>query len=427
MDHLKFRVVILGMGYVGLPLAIEFGKVRPTIGFDIDPQRVNQLVAGFDKTRAFSQAELSQQRHLFLTSNLEDLLLDNPTIFVVTVPTPIDENLRPDLSSLVKACRIVGQRLKLGDIVVFESTVYPGCTEEDCIPILEEESGLRFNKDFYCGYSPERLNPGDQNRSVATITKVVAGSTPEVLECLAELYGQIVSAGIHKAESIRIAEAAKVIENTQRDLNVALVNELSLIFEKLGIDTEKVLKAAESKWNFMSFRPGLVGGHCIGVDPYYLTHKAQMVGYEPQVILAGRRVNDSMPKEIARRFADLLGQRDMKDRRPKVLVLGITFKENVPDLRNSKAAALVSELELLGMDVSVWDPVANPDEASELLGFEIFSSVPDEKYSGVIAAVGHDDFVQLRRQMDFRSLLIDKGIIFDLKYIFDSEEVDLRL
>jgi UDP-N-acetyl-D-galactosamine dehydrogenase len=427
MSSIEHKIFIVGLGYVGLPLAVEFAKVRDVVGFDTNPERIRQLIDGFDKTGEVSPGELQKAKRLLLTSDEIDLETTVISIFIVTVPTPIDVHRRPDLEYLFRACQIIGKKLKKGDLVVFESTVYPGCTEEDCVPILEKESGLRFNVDFYCGYSPERLNPGDRSRRLPDIMKVVSGSNPESTDLLAEIYGQIVTAGIHKAESIKVAEAAKVIENTQRDLNIALVNELSIIFDKMGIDTEQVLSAAETKWNFVSFRPGLVGGHCIGVDPYYLTHKAQALGYIPEIILAGRKLNDSMPSIVAGRFATELSKRKLVRHRPKVLILGLTFKENVPDLRNSKGAVLVSELKSLGMEVQVFDPVADPEEARRHFGIELISWPPKSLFDGILIAVGHREFKAIHDTRSLRSFLGNQGLIFDLKHVLSREDSDLRL
>jgi UDP-N-acetyl-D-galactosamine dehydrogenase len=427
MNDNPHKIFVLGLGYVGLPLALEFSKVKDVVGFDINPERIRQLAEGFDKTLEVTRDELQKAKGLVLTSNEKDLASSAKSIFIVTVPTPIDRYLRPDLANLHSACRIIGKNLKKGDIVVFESTVYPGCTEEDCVPILESESGLLFNSDFFCGYSPERLNPGDRSRRLPDIKKIVSGSNEQVLDELADLYGEIITAGIHKAESIKVAEAAKVIENTQRDLNIALINELSIIFERMSIDTEQVLEAAETKWNFVSFRPGIVGGHCIGVDPYYLTYKSQALGYSPEIILAGRKLNDSMPSILASRFASELAERKLLGDSPRVAVLGLTFKENVPDLRNSKAAVLVSELESLGIEVDVFDPVADPAEARHYFGIELMSWPPEKRFDGILIAVGHEKFKALHQERSFRNFLTSQGIIFDLKHIIDRRDSDIRL
>ena len=372
----EVRLAVVGLGYVGLPLAAEFARSREVLGFDISQSRVEALRAGLDATQELSREELAAAKGLSFTSDLEDLRACNT--FIVTVPTPIDGHKRPDLTPLIKASETLGKVLKPGDLVIYESTVYPGATEEDCVPVLERVSGLRFNEDFFAGYSPERINPGDKEHRVATIMKVTSGSTPEIAERVDALYREIITAGTHRAPSIRVAEAAKVIENTQRDLNIALMNELAIIFNRLGIDTEAVLEAAGTKWNFLPFRPGLVGGHCIGVDPYYLTHKAQQVGYHPQIILAGRRLNDGMGAYAVSSLVKAMLRRRIQVEGARVLVLGLTFKENCPDLRNTRVVDIVSELEDYNVRVDVHDPWADAEEARAEYGYELVAE-PDEE------------------------------------------------
>lgn len=368
------RIAVIGLGYVGLPLAVEFGRSRPVVGFDISASRIRALRAGHDSTREVSDAELVEAQHLTFSSDVAETAECN--VYIVTVPTPIDAHKRPDLTPLIKASETIGQVLKRGDVVIYESTVYPGATEEDCVPVLARVSGLTFNKDFFAGYSPERINPGDKQHRLATIIKVTSGSTPEVAEFVDSLYASIVTAGTHKAPNIRVAEAAKVIENTQRDLNIALVNELAMIFNKMGIDTEAVLEAAGTKWNFLPFRPGLVGGHCIGVDPYYLTHKAEAIGYHPQIILAGRRLNDGMGAYVAAQLVKGMLRRRIHVRGARVLVLGLAFKENCPDLRNTRIVDVVAELREYGAEVDVYDPWVEADEAEREYGLQL-ATQPD--------------------------------------------------
>jgi UDP-N-acetyl-D-galactosamine dehydrogenase len=422
LEELKLAVV--GLGYVGLPLAVEFGRIRPVVGFDINQRRIDQLRAGEDVTLETSREELTAARQLSFTTEVADLRDCN--CYIVTVPTPIDEHKRPDLTPLLRASETVGSVLKKGDIVIYESTVYPGCTEEDCVPVLERRSGLRYNEDFYCGYSPERINPGDKEHRLTTICKVTSGSTPEVAQVVDDLYRQIVVAGTHRAESIKVAEAAKVIENTQRDLNIALVNELALIFNKIGIDTEAVLNAAGSKWNFLPFRPGLVGGHCIGVDPYYLTHKAQALGYHPEVILAGRRVNDGMGQYVASQLIKALTQKRIRIDGARVLVLGLTFKENCPDLRNTRVVDILSELKKYSCDVDVHDPWASPEEAMHEYGVDLKMRHDLTAYAAIIIAVGHDEYKSMSAD-DLRSLRLEKSVVYDLKCVRERHETDLRL
>lgn len=417
-------IAVIGLGYVGLPLAVEFGKHRAVIGFDINQNRISELKAGRDHTRETSPEELALAVGLTVTSDASALLA--ATIFIVTVPTPIDAHKRPDLTPLLKASETVGKALKKGDIVIYESTVYPGATEEDCVPVLERVSGLTFNVDFFCGYSPERINPGDKAHRLTTIRKVTSGSTPEVADKVDDLYASIVSAGTYKAESIRVAEAAKVIENTQRDLNIALINELAIIFNKMGIDTEAVLKAAGTKWNFLPFRPGLVGGHCIGVDPYYLTHKAEALGYHPQVILAGRRINDGMGAYVAGQMIKAMLKRRIQIDGARVLVLGLTFKENCPDLRNTRVVDLVTELQDYGVAVDVHDAWADPEEARAEYGLDLVAEPRQATYDGIILAVAHDTYRDAGPLL-LRAYGRPDQVFCDLKSVFGCSDSDLRL
>ena len=418
-------IAVIGLGYVGLPLAVEFGKKRTVIGFDIKHQRVFELASGVDHTLECSAEELKEAKHLSFTSESEQL--KKAQVFIVTVPTPVDKANRPDLTPLVKASETVGKVLKLGDVVIYESTVYPGATEEVCVPVLEKYSGLVFNKDFYCGYSPERINPGDKEHRLPSIRKVTSGSTAEVAECVDGLYAEIITAGTYKASSIKVAEAAKVIENTQRDVNIALMNELSLIFNKLGIDTLEVLLAAGTKWNFLPFRPGLVGGHCIGVDPYYLTHKAQELGYHPEVILAGRRINDSMAEHVADETVKLMLKKGLSVLGSKVLVLGLTFKENCPDVRNTKVVDIVKGLLAYNTLVDVYDPWVDLKEAKAEYGLNCLSSMPENNaYSAVILAVGHDQFKAMGID-GIKAFAVENAVIFDVKSVLDKASVDGRL
>jgi len=418
------KIALIGLGYVGLPLAVEFGKKRTVIGFDINQPRINDLNNGIDSTLETTPEELKDATHLSYTTNLEDIKSCN--IFIITVPTPIDKHKRPDLTPLEKSSKSVGSILKNGDIVIYESTVYPGATEEVCIPILEQQSGLKFNKDFYCGYSPERINPGDKEHRLTTIKKVTAGSTPEIAAEVDELYQEIITAGTHKASSIKVAEAAKVIENTQRDVNIALINELALIFNKLGIDTESVLKAAGTKWNFLPFRPGLVGGHCIGVDPYYLTHKALEVGYNPEMILAGRRLNDSMGSYVADQVSKLMTKKRIHVVDANVLIMGLTFKENCPDLRNTRVVDLVKEFKGFNCNVDVYDPWVDKDEAVHEYGIKPIDQPIEGKYDAILLAVAHDEFKQLSLGQ-IKVFGKDNHVLYDIKYLLDANEVDGRL
>jgi len=415
---------VVGLGYVGLPLAVEFGKRFETIGFDIKSDRIAELESGRDSTLEVSRKELRQAGHLRFTTRTEDLR--RCRVFIVTVPTPIDDYKRPDLTPLVKASETVGKVLKKGDVVVYESTVYPGCTEEVCVPILEKTSGLKFNRDFFAGYSPERINPGDKEHRLPTIRKVTSGSTPEVAEFVDKLYASIITAGTHKASSIRVAEAAKVIENTQRDVNIALINELALIFNRLGIDTEEVLRASGTKWNFLPFRPGLVGGHCIGVDPYYLTHKAQEIGYHPEMILAGRRLNDNMAMYVAGEVVRLMAGKRIHVNGSRILMLGLAFKENCPDLRNSKVVDVVRALEEYGATVDVYDPWVDTAEARHEYGIRPIRKLNGRHYDAAIVAVGHREFREMGAEA-VRRLCRRQHVLYDIKYVFRASEVDGRL
>ncbi len=420
-DLEKVHIGIIGLGYVGLPLAVEFGKQFPTTGFDIGVERIAELERGHDATNETDADELAQASKLSFSSNPADL--SDCNVYIVTVPTPIDEHKQPDLTPLQAASRTVGAALKKGDIVIYESTVYPGATEEVCVPILEELSGLRFNHDFYAGYSPERINPGDREHRLPTIVKVTSGSTPEVADFIDALYRRIITAGTHKASSIKVAEAAKVIENTQRDVNIALINELALIFDRLGIDTLEVLEAAGSKWNFLPFRPGLVGGHCIGVDPYYLTHKAQSIGYQPEVILAGRRINDSMGRYVVGAVIKLMIQREIPVANSRVLILGLTFKENCPDIRNTRVIDMVEELQSYGATVELYDPWVDAAEAKAELGVEPIEKLNNASYDAVILAVAHDQFREMGAEQ-LRQLGKKKSVFYDIKHMLPSDMVD---
>ena len=418
------RVGVIGLGYVGLPLAVSFGRTLHTVGFDIKPERVEELRGGADSTLETTPEELAAAVKLEYTCELDDLRSCN--VFVVTVPTPIDSAKRPDLTPLESASRTVGQVLSRGDVVIYESTVYPGATEEVCVPILEQVSGLRFNEDFYAGYSPERINPGDKEHRLETIVKVTAGSTPEAAELVDALYARIVKAGTHKASSIRVAEAAKVIENTQRDVNIALINELALIFNRMGIDTEEVLVAAGTKWNFLPFRPGLVGGHCIGVDPYYLTHKSQEIGYHPEMILAGRRINDNMGLYVAEQVTRLMMKKRIHVAGSRILMLGLTFKEDCPDLRNTRVVDVIEELERLGARVDVHDPWVDREEARHEYGLDVVASPEAGSYDAIILAVGHRQFRELGTDA-IRSFGKSEHVLYDVKYVLPANESDGRL
>ena len=418
------KIAIIGLGYVGLPLAVEFGKKREVIGFDINKDRIVELKKNNDSTLEITQQEFKDSIHLSFTTNLNDL--KNCNIFIVTVPTPIDKYKKPDLTALEKSSETVGDVLKKGDIVIYESTVYPGATEEVCVPILEKQSGLIFNKDFYCGYSPERINPGDKKHRIVNIKKVTAGSTPEIATEVDELYKEIIVAGTHKTKSIKVAEAAKIIENTQRDLNIALVNELALIFKKLDIETEEVLEAAGTKWNFLPFRPGLVGGHCIGVDPYYLTHKANEVGYYPEMILAGRRLNNSMGSHIVDQVSKLMTKKHIQIAGANILIMGLTFKENCPDLRNSRVVDLVEEFKNFNCNVDVYDPWIDKKQAYHEYNIQAIDKPIKAKYDAIIIAVAHDEF-KLLTEKQIRSYGKSNHILYDIKYLFKASETDGRL
>ncbi|WP_345853966.1 Vi polysaccharide biosynthesis UDP-N-acetylglucosamine C-6 dehydrogenase TviB [Shewanella algae] len=418
------KVGVIGLGYVGLPLAVEFGKQRRTIGFDINQARIDGLTEGHDNTFECSDDELSEAKHLVYTSSIEDLKECN--VFIVTVPTPIDEHKQPDLTPLIKASETLGSIVKLGDVIIYESTVYPGATEDDCIPVVERVSGLKFNQDFYAGYSPERINPGDKEHRVTNILKVTSGSTPAVAEFVDQLYKSIITAGTHKASCIKVAEAAKVIENTQRDVNIALINELSIIFNKLEIDTLEVLEAAGTKWNFLPFRPGLVGGHCIGVDPYYLTHKAQSVGYHPEMILAGRRLNDGMGQYVVSQLVKKMLKKRIHVEGANVLVMGLTFKENCPDLRNTKVVDIVSELKEYNINVDIVDPWCSNDEAEHEYSLSLCEEPKVNYYDAIIVAVAHNEFREMGAE-DIHRLGKSDHVLYDLKYVLSKENVDMRL
>ncbi|NNK14948.1 MAG: Vi polysaccharide biosynthesis UDP-N-acetylglucosamine C-6 dehydrogenase TviB [Desulfofustis sp.] len=420
-ENAPIRIGVIGLGYVGLPLAVEFGKKYPTIGFDLSEKRISELCNGIDVTREVDGEELSRATMLECSSESDQLA--DCTYFIITVPTPIDSAKRPDLEPLKMASKTVGSYLNRGDIVVYESTVYPGTTEEVCVPILENSSGLRFNHDFYCGYSPERINPGDRNHRLVDIVKITSGSTPETAEKVDALYRTIISAGTFQASSIKVAEAAKVIENTQRDVNIALINELALIFNRLEVSTREVLEAAATKWNFLPFSPGLVGGHCIGVDPYYLTHKAQEVGYHPAMILAGRRLNDEMGKYVADRVIKLMLQKKIEVSGAKILIMGLSFKENCPDLRNTKVIDIIEEFRDYGLEVEVYDPWVDHEDARLEYGIEIIAFPAEGRYDGVVLTVGHQDFIDMEFKQ-IRSFMKDQAILFDVKNILPPQESD---
>ena len=423
----NIKIAVIGLGYVGLPLAVEFGKKLPVIGFDINQNRINELKSGTDHTLEVDNEDLASAKQLRFSSDINELSECN--FYIVTVPTPIDKHKQPDLTPLIKASTAIGNVLETGDIVVYESTVYPGATEEVCIPELERSSGLTFNKDFFAGYSPERINPGDKEHRVINILKVTAGSTPEVADLVDNVYNLIIKAGTHKAPSIKVAEAAKVIENTQRDVNIALINELAVIFNKMGIDTEAVLTAAGTKWNFLPFRPGLVGGHCIGVDPYYLTHKAQAIGYNPEIILAGRRLNDSMGEYVVTQLVKTMIKKRIQVEGAKVLILGLSFKENCPDVRNTKVIDIVHELREYNINVDVYDPWVDADEARHEYGISPINDIANlenSSYDGVILAVAHNQFIEMGVEK-IRDLGKQNHVLYDLKYLFGKELSDIRL
>lgn len=424
MNVKDIKLAIVGLGYVGLPLAVEFGQKRPVVGFDINQNRIDELKKGNDTTLETTPEELAAATQLSYTNDIHDLRACN--CYIITVPTPINGHKQPDLTPLIKASEAVGKILQQGDIVIYESTVYPGCTEEDCVPVLEKNSGLRFNQDFYCGYSPERINPGDKEHRVTTIKKVTSGSTDQIADLVDTLYNEIITAGTHKAETIKVAEAAKVIENTQRDLNIALINELALIFNKMEIDTEAVLKAAGSKWNFLPFKPGLVGGHCIGVDPYYLTHKAQTIGYHPEIILAGRRLNDSMGAYVVAQLVKAMTKQRIQVEGAKVLVMGLTFKEDCPDLRNTRIVDIVAELKDYNCQVDVYDPWINSTEAEQAYNIIPVTKPNTGSYDAIILAVAHHQFKDMGAEA-IRALGRPNAVLYDLKYVLKAQESDIRL
>ena len=424
MDFSEIKIAVLGLGYVGLPLAVEFGKVTSTLGFDINLDRVQALVKGVDRTLELTSSELSDAVNLKYTSDIKDIKVAN--VYIVTVPTPIDEHRQPDLRPLIEVSELLSSVVSIGDTIIYESTVFPGATEEVCVPVIEKYSGLVMNIDFFVGYSPERINPGDKNHKVTSIMKVTSGSNDETADFVDKLYGAIITAGTFKATSIKVAEAAKVIENTQRDLNIALINELAIIFNALNIDTKSVLEAAGTKWNFMPFKPGLVGGHCIGVDPYYLTHKAQSIGYHPEVILAGRRINDGMGKYIASQLVKALIKKHIHVDGAKVLIMGLTFKENCPDIRNTKVVDVISELQGYGVTSDVVDPWANTEEAKSIYGISLIEKPMQAEYDAIIIAVAHDQFKNFS-MADLNAPMKSGGVIYDLKCILPLEHSDLRL
>lgn len=424
MKFKNVKIGVVGMGYVGLPLAVEFADHFPVVGFDINAVRISNLKQGIDLTNEVNRTSLNKSKNLSFTSEVDGLKKCN--FFIVTVPTPINSNKRPDLEPLLSASRMIGELLKKNDTVVYESTVYPGATEEDCIPILEQFSGLSLNKDFHVGYSPERINPGDKERRLANIIKVTSGSSPKSARFIDQIYKTIITAGTHKAESIKVAEAAKVIENTQRDLNISLINELAIIFNLMGIDTEEVLRAAETKWNFLKFRPGLVGGHCIGVDPYYLTHKAESLGYNPEIILAGRRMNDGMASFVSSQLIKLLAQQNIKINQSKILILGLSFKEDCPDIRNTKVVDIISELQEFNCKVSVFDPWVDKFSAKKEYDIALVDKLETNKYDGIIIAVAHKQFKKLGIKK-IKSFGKAKHVVYDLKYLFSQTQVEKRL
>ena len=420
----NLKLAVIGLGYVGLPLAIEFAKKRATIGFDIDKKRIKELKSGQDKALEQTKKQIKNAKKLQLTSSKKDLQSAN--CYIVTVPTPIDKFKKPDLKYIYMACEIIGNILKTNDIVIFESTVYPGCTEEVCVPILQKKSGLKYNKDFFCGYSPERINPGDKKHQIDNIKKITSGSTPEIASLIDKLYNEIIVAGTHKATSIKVAETEKIIENTQRDLNIALINELSIIFNKMDIDTEEILKAAGTKWNFLNFKPGLVGGHCIGIDPYYLTHKAESVGYQPEIILAGRKLNDSMGIYVASQFIKAMSKKTIKIKNAKILIMGLAFKENCADLRNSGITSVIKKLRQLKCNLDLHDPWADSNEIKKLYNINPVKSLKPNTYDGIIISIEHSQFKDMGIK-SIKALGKKNFILYDLKHIFSKQEVDLRL
>jgi len=424
MEKNNIKIGVIGLGYVGLPLAVEFGKKYNVVGLDINKERVEELQSGLDSTLEVNKEELAAAEFLKYSTSISDLSECN--VYIVTVPTPINQHKQPDLTPLIKASEAIGKVLKKDDIVIYESTVYPGATEEDCVPILEQQSGLTFNQDFFAGYSPERINPGDKEHRVTNILKVTSGSTPEIADFVDKLYKSIITAGTHKASSIRVAEAAKVIENTQRDVNIALINELALLFNRLGIDTEEVLEAAGTKWNFLPFRPGLVGGHCIGVDPYYLTHKAQSIGYTPQIILSGRRINDGMGKYVVSEVIKLMLKKRIHVQKAKVLMLGLTFKEDCPDLRNTRVIDMIQEFEDYGATVDVYDPWVDKQEAKREYNVSPIDSPSDGQYDAIVIAVAHQQFKKMGAKQ-IRAFGKNNAVVFDIKYILPADTADGRL
>ena len=418
------KLGIIGLGYVGLPLALEFAKNRKVIGFDIKKKRIEELNSGIDKNLESSKEEFQNSKQLNFTSNDQDLKQAN--CFIITVPTPIDELKKPDLQPLLQASEMIGKIIKEGNLIIYESTVYPGCTEEVCVPILEKFSNLKFNRDFFCGYSPERINPGDKKHTISNIKKITSGSTPKILDLIDSLYNEIITAGTHRASSIKVAEAAKVIENTQRDINIALINELSMIFSKLNIDTKEVLDAAGSKWNFLPFKPGLVGGHCIGVDPYYLTHKAESVGHHPKIILAGREINDNMGSHVVSEMIKKMEKKKINIKKSKILIMGLTFKENCSDVRNSGVKMVFERLKKYTHNLDLYDPWTDSEEIKKIYGTNLQQSLDKNKYDGVIIAVAHKIFIEMGK-IEILNLCKKNHVIYDLKYLFTKDQIDLRL
>ena len=418
------KIGIIGLGYVGLPLALEFAKNRKVIGFDLKKKRIEELNSGIDKNLESSKEELQNSKQLHFTNNEDDLKYAN--CFIITVPTPIDELKKPDLQPLSQASEMIGKIIKKGDLIIYESTVYPGCTEEVCVPILEKFSNLKFNLDFFCGYSPERINPGDKKHTISNIKKITSGSTPKILDLIDNLYNEIIIAGTHKASSIKVAEAAKVIENTQRDINIALINELSMIFSKLNIDTKEVLDAAGSKWNFLSFKPGLVGGHCIGVDPYYLTHKAESVGHHPKIILAGREINDNMGNHVVLEMIKKMEEKKINIKNSKILIMGLTFKENCSDVRNSGVKMVFERLKKYTHNIDLYDPWTDSEEIKKIYGINTQQTLDKNNYDGVIISVSHKIFIEMGK-IEILNLCKKNHVIYDLKYLFTKDQIDLRL
>ena len=418
------KLGIIGLGYVGLPLALEFSKNRKVIGFDLKKNRIEELNSGIDKNLEFSKEEIQNSKQLNFTNNVEDLKYIN--CFIVTVPTPINELKKPDLQPLLQASEMIGKIIKKGDLIIYESTVYPGCTEEVCVPILEKFSNLKFNLDFFCGYSPERINPGDKKHTISNIKKITSGSTPKILDLIDNLYNEIIIAGTHKASSIKVAEAAKVIENTQRDINIALINELSMIFSKLNIDTKEVLEAAGSKWNFLHFKPGLVGGHCIGVDPYYLTYKAESVGHHPKIILAGREINDNMGSHVVSEMIKKMEEKKINIKNSKILIMGITFKENCSDIRNSGVKMVFERLKKYTHNIDLYDPWTDSKEIKKIYGINSQQTLDKNNYDGIIIAVAHKIFIEMGK-IEILNLCKKNHVIYDLKYLFTKDQIDLRL